>query len=156
MKRRYIFAVLIALFVLACLGVFFQPNPSYDLSKLHPRLRNLKTPYRSVSSDFYADGGSIGIGIVDQDDNKEYFFVSARDGRMYFGVPAEDKTNQVEIIYHEHTKRMLICILSDAPHRTAYDDANLASLRRYPKDYIIVLLHRLYGDFKDGSGIKIY
>jgi hypothetical protein len=67
---------------------------------------------------------------------------------VFVGALHDSETGAVEIAEPEHTKRMLICILRDYPHRTPYDDFCLMALRRYPVDFVRVLFHKAAGHYE--------
>jgi len=125
------------------------PGPRYDTKLVDDRLRSLETPYRTVKAVQYLDGGSVGMEIVDRTGKKEQFAIPAHLGetnryvRVFVGALHDRKAGAVEIAQPEHTKRMLFCILRDAPYRTPYEDACLMELRRYPADILRVLYHKL-------------
>ena len=147
--------------VAGALFVIFQPGPSYDLPKVDPRLSGLRAPYQKVKTYYWADGGSIGIKIVDRDGRQEQFAIRAKLGdtnpytRVYVGALNDRLPGAVEVGEPEHTRRMLTRILSDYPNRTPWDDANLAHLRGYPKDRVRFWYHWLCGNLKS-SGVYIY
>ena len=65
----------ILLNAVALLAVFFAglvawPTAGYDERQIHPRLQALNIPYQSVKTDYFLDGGSVGITSVDRDGNK--------------------------------------------------------------------------------------
>lgn len=162
MKLRYKLVFLLGAVVVA--GVLFmilQSGPSYDLHKVHPRLASLQQPYRKVKAYYWADGGSIGIKIIDRDGRQEQFALRAKLGetdrytRVFVGSLNDSLPGAVEIDEPEHTRRMLTRVLSDYPSRTPWDDANLMSLRGYPKDYVRFLYHWWRGHL-DASGVYIY
>jgi hypothetical protein len=162
MKLRYKATLLVGAAVLGGgLFVVFQLGPTYDSQKVHPRLRTLQQPYKTVKTYYFMDGGSIGIRIIDRDGHQEDFAILALLGQpnpytrvlvggLHYRVPGA-----VELSEPEHTRRMLICILRDYPNRTPWDDANLASLRGYLKDDIKVLYHRCRGNL-DANGTYFY
>jgi hypothetical protein len=161
-KRRYKVAILLGTAVLGCgLFVAFQPGLSYDIQKVHPRLRALREPFQTVKSYYFMDGGSIGIKIVDGDGREERFAVLSLLGepnpytRVLVGGIHRREQGAVEVSDPEDTRRMLIRILSDYPNRTPWDDANLAFLRGYPKDRIKALYHKYCGRL-DSNGRYIY
>ncbi len=137
----------------AVLFVVFQPGPSYDPSRVDSRLLALEPPYQSVRTAFWTDGGSVGIEIIDRDGKREQFAIPARLGetnrysKVFVGALYDRKPGAIEIAEPEHTRRMLICIVRDYPHRTADHDFCLMALRRYPKDVLPVLYHRLAGHY---------
>lgn len=131
--------------------VIFQNGPSYDLRKVHPRLSSLRQPYRKVETCFWTDGGSIGIKILDRDGHEEQFAIRAKLGdptpytRVFVGALNDTFPAAVEVSDPEHTRWMLIRILSDRTDRTPWDDGDIKNLRGYPKDYIRFWYHRLCG-----------
>ena len=161
MKLRYIIALLGGVVVAGILFVIFQPGPTYDPQKVHPRLGILQQPYRQVKTYYWADGGSVGIDIVDRDGRHEQFAIRAKLGdtnpytRVFVGALNDRLAGAIEVSDSEHTRRMLTRMLSDYPNRTPWDDANLKSLRGYPKDYVRLLYHWWLGHL-DRSGVYIY
>jgi hypothetical protein len=163
MKLRYKRILLSAVVVVAAGGLYvvFQSGPSYDLQKVHPRLGELQQPYRKMKTYFWLDGGSIGIEIVDRDGRQEQFAICAKLGdtkrytRVFVGALNDSFPNAVEVSEPEDTRRMLTRVLSDYHDRTPWDDANLQSLRGYPKDYVKCLYHWCCGHL-DGSGVYVY
>jgi hypothetical protein len=151
-KKVIIVAILVTVAVAAFW--FFQPAHRYDVGLVHPRLRALQQPYRSVKTAYYMDGGSIGIEIIDRDGHREQFAIPSHLGdtnrytRIFVGAMRDHKPEAVEIFEPEHTKRMLVCILQDYPNRTAWDDFSLMALRRRPVDFARCLIHRWRGDYK--------
>src|SRR6185503_13602782 len=100
MRKKIIIAVsLLAVFVAT---VLLWPTAGYDIDRVHPSLRELATPYRSVGTGYYLDGGSLGIAIVDRDGRKLELAlpVSAAHGRSYpqlfIGATHTSKTGAVE------------------------------------------------------------
>jgi hypothetical protein len=57
------------LIFVAMTAAVLWPTPGYDISKVHPKLRELSTPYQRVGT-FYSKDGSIGITIIDRDGHK--------------------------------------------------------------------------------------
>ena len=151
MKKK---ASIAAALVVAVVCVwFFWPLPGYKIERVHPRLRVLKTPYQSVTTAYYMDGGSIGIKIVDRDGVMEQFAIPAHLGepdrhtRVYVGVMYDRKPGAIEIENPMDTKRMLVSILAANPNRTPNDDFVLALLGCRPMDFAHVLFHRWKGDY---------
>jgi hypothetical protein len=135
--------LVISLFLLAILvaAVLLWPTASYDINRVHPSLGELATPYQSVSTDYYLDGGSIGITIVDRDAHKLQLAlpVSQRGRsypRLFVGATYSSKTGAVEVAFSEDTRRMLISVIEH--HRTAADSSDIALvwLRGAPRDYV--------------------
>jgi len=143
-KKLVISLSLLAILVVA---VLLWPTAGYDISRVHPNLRELATPYQSVSTGYYLDGGSIGITIVDRDARKLELAlpVSSERGRSYpqlfIGATYSSKTGAVEVAFSEDTRRMLISVIEH--HRTSADSSDIAlvSLRGAPRDYARIYSH---------------
>src|SRR6185295_3374497 len=109
---------LIALFVFTLFVVLFWPTSPYDLSRVHPNLRALKQPYRSVQAATYLDGGSVGVEIIDNDGTKVQaafpvsFDAPHRHDRLFIGAMHRSYTGAVEVAYTEDTKRFLVDIIA--------------------------------------------
>ena len=135
----------------------FQPGPSYDANMVDSRLSALQPPYRSVNTCYYADGGSIGINIVDRVGKREQFAIPAHLGetnrysKVFVGALHDSEAGALEIHDPENTKRMLICILRDMPDRTPYDDYILMCLRMYPVDIARAFYHKMAGHYTTGQ-----
>src|SRR5436190_17845697 len=78
-KMRHVmwFALLVGVCVTF---LVLRPLPKYDVSRVEPRLRALQKPYRSVTTGYAMDGGSIGIEIVDRNGIREQFAIPAHLG----------------------------------------------------------------------------
>ena len=146
--RKKLFKFVCAL-VLALLVIFLWPTAGYDISRVYPKLRELSSPYQSVKTAYYLDGGSIGVAITDRDGHKLELAlpVSAKNGRSYpqlfVGAMHASKTNAVEVEFAEDTRRMLISTIEE--FRTRIDsDAALLALRGAPRDYAWALMHHYF------------
>jgi hypothetical protein len=136
--------VFFAILAVACL---LWPTASYDLNRVHPSLRQLATPYQSVGTGFFLDGGSIGVVIVDRDGRRLLLAlpVSYQDGRKYprlfVGATHTSKTGAVEVAFSDDTRRMLISVIED--HRSSPGDSDIAllSLRGAPRDHARLWSH---------------
>jgi hypothetical protein len=140
---------------LACIAFwFFHPSPSYDISRVEPRLSSLRGPYQHVKTAYYLDGGSIGIEITDRDGKTEQFAIPAHLGEtnrytlVYVGAMHDRKPGAVLVSDSEQPKRMLIHVLAATPHRTAYDDLCLMFLRRRSADFVHCLFLKITGGFR--------
>lgn len=144
MRKKLIISGL--LFAILAAAVLLWPAAGYDISRVHSSLRELATPYQSVSTSYYLDGGSIGITIVDRDARRLELAlpVSSEAGRSYpqlfIGATHSSKTGAVEVAFSADTRRMLISVIEH--HRTSADSSDIAlvSLRGSPRDYA-----RIYG-----------
>ena len=133
--------LLIAVSFLGAVGAvaLLWPTGRYDMSRVHPALRELATPYQSVRSSYYLDGGSVGITIVDRDGHRLQLAlpVSGQRGRPYprlfVGATSSSTPGAVEVEFTEDTRRMLISIIEQ--HQNGSHDAVLLALRGAPRDY---------------------
>jgi hypothetical protein len=153
-KKRVIRICIATLGVTGLPFCFFHPSPSYDITRVKPRLRSLRQPYQSVKTGYKMDGGSIGIEIVDRDGKREQFALPAHLGdtnrytRVFVGSLHDRKPGTTEVMDAENTKRMLIQILAATPGRAPYDDFCLVALRRGPSDFVLCLIHKWAGHYQ--------
>jgi len=139
MRKKLIISVLLLVILLAV--ALLWPTAGYDISQVHPSLRELAAPYQSVSTGYYLDGGSIGITIVDRDALRlELAVPVSSDGgrrypRLFIGATHASATGAVEVAYNEDTRRMLIAIVEDYRASGSDTDIALVALRGAPRDY---------------------
>jgi hypothetical protein len=151
MKKR-LAMILGGMIVLGCLAFcFFRPSPDYDVSRVEPRLRALREPYKKVGTAFYMDGGSVGISITDRDGKVEQFAIPVdlgsthRYDAVYVGAMHAREPGAVLVADSEQTKRMLIHVLDAIPKRNQSDDTCLMSLRRSPADFTFYFIRKVTG-----------
>jgi hypothetical protein len=153
MKRKYIIIGVVTLIAVCLAYWFFRPLPSWDITRVEPRLRALREPYRSVVTYFWLDGGSIGISITDRDGTREQFAIPSDQhtnpyAKVYVGtvhVIWSGPGDAVEVADPENTKWMLVSILHDYPGRKYGDDYVLALLTRRPVDIARFLIEKWMG-----------
>jgi hypothetical protein len=151
-KRKMVFVVVATLLLLLSIFVFWPPL-RYDFSKVHPRIQAMHQPYRSVTTQYYLDGGSIGIEIIDRDGEKLEMAVpicgSAGEGnsyhRLYLGARHSTHTNAIEVVFTEDTKRYLADVIARYPASGPGRDSALIALRGSPGDYVDVYGRALLG-----------
>ena len=152
--RKFPLIICCALGLAAVAFWFFQPVQTFDIQRVDSRLLSLQQPYRTVKTAYYADGGSIGIEIIDRDGRLQQFAIPSHFGdsnrytRVFVGSMCDRTPGAIEIINPEHTKRMLISVLQANARRSAWDDLALMALRRHPVDFARCLVHRWRGDYK--------
>jgi hypothetical protein len=124
--------------------VWLLSSPRIDPQRVLPGLRDLAKPYRSVRTEYYLDGGSIGVEIMDQDGHRLALALPVscdRSSRIYSrllvgGMHASD-TNAAEMPFTVETRKVLIGIIDQS--RASPDDPSrdlaLLYLRRSPRDY---------------------
>jgi hypothetical protein len=140
---RKTIVTIVCLLALALTAVLFWPSARYDITQVHPRLRELSVPYQSVNTGYYGDGGSISITIVDRDGHrlKMALPVSSRGQtypRLFLGATHTSEPGAVEVPFTKDTRRMLIAIVEE--HLTANDSSDIAliQLRGSLRDYVHV------------------
>src|SRR5689334_20903482 len=106
-----------AILALPLIIVFWWPSAGYDPNRVHSSLRELKTPYQSVDTSFFLDGGSIGISIADRDSNRLELALPVSAGapncypRLFIGAVHTNKAVTTEVQFSEDTRRMLISLI---------------------------------------------
>ena len=111
---------------------------------MHPSLRSLARPYRSVRTGYYLDGGSIGITIVDAKGQVLELAVPVESGPgygvggypgLYIGATTEGRPGAVEVEFSEDTRWMLLAIIEE--YGSSGDDSqiSLAVFRGAPRDF---------------------
>jgi hypothetical protein len=144
--RKTLIISLVIVAILAVAAVLW-PTATYDRSRVHPSLRELATPYQSVSTGYYLDGGSIGVVIVDRDGRRLLLAlpVSYEGGRKYrklfIGATHTSKTGAVEVAFSEDTRRMLISVMEEHRSSPGDSDSALVSLRGAPRDHARLWSH---------------
>jgi hypothetical protein len=127
------------------LVLLLLPFFRYDLAGVHPSIRSLRQPYQRVIADYFLDGGSVGLEIIDRDGQKVQLAIPIYDGpedtnkyhRLYLGARYFKRTNAVEIPFSRDTKMFLADIIrrnATGPDR----DLSLIALRGSPRDYVDV------------------
>src|SRR5580765_4003022 len=143
MKKKLVISLSVIVTVLAVL--FLWPSSLYDLSRVHPSIRGLQEPYQSVTADYYLDGGSVGMEIIDRDGQKIQLAIPISDGpgdtgiyhRLYIGARYSKDANAVEVVFTKDTKRFLADVLSRYPAGPESDrDLALIALRGSARDYV--------------------
>lgn len=135
-------ATLVAM-VIAALLLWFWPK--YDLSQVHPRLRNLKRPYQYVDTAYFLDGGTVGVGIVDRDGQILRlcfpYGCNSRDetiyDRMLLDTCYPDNPHAVEVPYTDDSKEYVAEIIARYCSGDEAESALLV-LRGSPRDYLII------------------
>lgn len=124
----------------------------YDKPRVHPRLQALNIPYQFVRTDYFLDGGSIGITIVDRDGDMLQLALPVSAGRSYrqlfIGATHRSNAGAVEVPFSEDTRRMLISLVEQ--HRRVNDDSDIAllALRGAPRDYVRIAVRAVANQFR--------
>jgi hypothetical protein len=141
---KRIFGILFALAVAFC----FWPSPKYDLRRVSPALRGLVLPCKSVEADYYLDGGSIGLTLVDGSGRTLRLALPVSGNgtgpylRLFINATNFQEPCAVEVPFNEDTRRMIDFILDrdisvhpSKPEEGYYREVALLKLRGDPKDY---------------------
>ena len=145
----------VALALVLCVSTIIILAQVLHVNKFDPGLvdescLSLKTPYKSVVTHYYYDGGSIGVEIVDNDGREEKFFFPVYIGDKYshlYKHTAYDITNSSAKLIaspkREHTKKMLIQILYEKSSRSSVDDMCLMNLHMTPANIFRCAMNRI-------------
>lgn len=153
--------VVIGLLLGVLLAWFLWPLPSYERAKVHASLQALAQPYRAVVTEYYMDGGSVGIQITDRNGRvMEYALPVSEDNprryeQVFFGAMwIKDRSKSpVEVKDPTETKKMLIRIIDRYSPRDANTGAALCALRGLPRDYASALAYAFLQQWRaDSSG----
>ena len=128
------------------LALLFWPWPPYSRSKVDPALQALVTPYRSVVTEYYLDGGSVGIRITDRNGTSVEFALPVTAGksqkyeRVLVGAmhSRDGGKSAVPVEHGSDTKNMLIQIVERYSSSDIDGMAALLALRGAPRDYLRV------------------
>lgn len=129
------------------------PWPPYSRSKVDPSLRALATPYRSVVTEYYLDGGSVGIRITDHNGTVVEFALPVSAGkskgyeRVLVGAMHSSDVGKSAVPAEpgRDTKNMLIQIVERYSSGDIDSMAALIALRGAPRDYLRVYLNSWFG-----------
>ena len=147
-KVKRLLPVIGAVTLVGFLLLMFWPSSSYDRNKVHPSLRDLEMPLQAVNVEYFMDGGSIGVTLIDCRGRSARFAlpVSAAPGPKYpqllVGVVHSSKPGGVEVAseWSSDTRNCLIECVEHSPTPAPEDDLALIALRGSPIDYA-----RLFG-----------
>ena len=142
MRKRA--AMICGALVGVCAALWFWPSPAPDRSKVHPALLELVPPFSTFHTNFYWDGGSISVRLVDSRGQTRKFALPVDPPdfsypRLFVGAEHVSEPGAVEIPFNIDTRRMLISWIEE--HQGPGDSSDVALLR-------------LRGSFKDhASGL---
>ena len=114
MRKRIV--IVLASLMMVLIAILFLASPSYDVSSVHPSIRNLQQPYRLVTAHYYLDGGSIGLEITDRNGKKLQLVIPIYDGpgdkntyhRLFVGATDSRDKGAVEVPFTDYTRRMIV------------------------------------------------
>ena len=143
---------------LICAAIFFWPS-SFDLSRVHPSIRGLQKPYRSVTADYYLDGGSVGLDITDRDGQRLQLAIPVYDGpgdtrmhhRLFIGrtYVGQTRTGATEVAFTQDTKRYLADIIDRHATPGSDRDSAILTLRGSPRDRATIYTRAVWSRVTD-------
>ena len=149
-KRRWLKPVLVVLLFCAAFVFFLTLDPSIDPEKVHPSLRELKTPYQSLETAHIADGGSVLVKIVGAEGREFYACLPRPMGeqslylkKVYLGGYFEEP-EAVELEGYPHTGRLIRNILMNRDEPRHYCDIACAELTGRWGDWMIFYWRNLF------------
>jgi len=154
MKRRLKItaAVLSALAVLAVAWVY-RPYSKPDLARVHPRVRQLQEPLRSVHVGYYLDGGSISLHLIDAKGTELELAVPVwADGQEYGAIYLDTKyqdTNSpgLKIADAEHTAFRLQEVLRQSRPPDIMKDLAASRWSGRTRDSVRLLIRKFSGQY---------
>ncbi len=139
-------------------AIFLWPF-SFDLRRVHPSIRDLQKPYRSVTADYYLDGGSVGLDITDRDGRRVQLAIPVYDGpgdpqmhhRLFIGSTyvSQTRTGATEVAFTPDTKRYLADIIDRHATPGPDRDGALLALRGSPRDRATIYTRALWSRVTD-------
>ncbi|MBL7215877.1 MAG: hypothetical protein ISS71_09395 [Phycisphaerae bacterium] len=119
-------------------------------------MTSLEEPFKEVSADYYQDGGSVSIKIVDKNDTllKIALPVIDLDGsyeQIYFGAYHIDDLEEgcIEVENFAETKLMLEDILYGYSKENPSVDIALGAIRGRLIDYVRIMYHKKMGHYDE-------
>ncbi|HTH48694.1 MAG TPA: hypothetical protein VMB21_14370 [Candidatus Limnocylindria bacterium] len=158
MRKPWVIAVLMVVGLITVLLCW--PSASYDLARVHPSLRDLPRPYRSIKASSFLDGGSMGVEVIGGDGTiREFAFpVHERAGRrpdypqLFFseraGVRLPMDGPMAEITNSPDTRAMLIRLIESDATPDGDRALVLIGLRGGPKDYLSLAKYAAWGKYR--------
>jgi hypothetical protein len=140
-----------ALLVLCGIAWLFRPWPPYDNEKVHSSLRALHEPFRSVVTEYYLDGGSVGVRITDRDGQVLECALPVepsgppRYERVFIGAMwiNEKGKSPIEVVEPAETRKMLIRVIDKYSPKDMNSCAALMNLRGLLRDLARPFLNAL-------------
>jgi len=135
--------------LLIAIGVawIYRPYEKPNMDKVHPRVRDLKEPLRTLHVGYYLDGGSISLRIVDAGGTKLNIAIPAwGDGKEYGEV-------YFDTLYH---KPDATGVKVESPNQTVLRLQELLRQQRPYDDMIDLGLAKLSGRSRDGIRFFIH
>lgn len=146
LKTKWTWVVLLAMIPVIFCGLLLFPWGNGSLDGVHPSVAQIKRPYRGVVTEYYLDGGSIGILVVDGAGSTNMFAlpVGGADGKSYQefvpGMMWYTRTNtEPKLPLDEQTRRYFCYLIEHESQSDINQMGALLSLRGAPRDYARVL-----------------
>ena len=130
--------------LLVVAALLLWPFGTADLGEVPPELP-FHPPYAQVEVDYYLDGGSIGIQVVDNQGTTNLMALPARlvgNDKVYtnlvFGTVWVGRTNTPGIPLTKELKNYLVALIEQHGSPEMHKTIALSELRGAPRDYLRV------------------
>jgi hypothetical protein len=146
-RKKLAILALVTLVVVAIL--LLRPLPSYEMAHVHPSIRGLQQPFRSVTVEWYLDGGSIGMDITDRDGKLLQLAIPVDEKgrrnfhRLFVGAKHSLTDGAVEIEFTQDTRLFLYDAVSYFAKPDTERDVALIALQGLTRDYVKFFLKAL-------------
>jgi hypothetical protein len=141
--------VALSIFSLLSCAWVFRPDHKPNMTEVIPELSGMKEPFKRIHSVYYLDGGTVGIQLIDQQDNEISFSLPAPLGgndrykELFKGALHYNEEGSQEISNPQETKARLAQILRSNPNFNQETDIALASMTGRLRDYLKIF-YRLH------------
>ena len=140
-KRTHALVILIAILPVF---IFCLPMPNRSRKGIDPSLKTMKYPLKKVVVEYYFDGGSVGLLVVDADGKTNEFALPVSysgSKRQYTNFHAGELwLNRTNISLAEplddRTRRYLFYLMEVKGKRDAHRTLALLYMRGAPRDYV--------------------
>jgi hypothetical protein len=139
-KKRILLVVTVATICVATMLIL--PIPRLSAAGTHPSVQKLKRPFKQVDVEYYLDGGSIGIRVVDAVGVTNLFALPVMpDGKAVYerlvpGTMSVTRTNSLPSFSLDTRTRAYLCrVIEMEKPRSTDGIIGLIRLRGAPRDY---------------------
>lgn len=128
-----------SIFLIALIWIY-RPYPGFDSTKVIPEIATLEKPFKTVVLQYWMDGGSVGITIVDVDGKELKACIPEPDHqRLYIGATHHwEKNTAKEIANPKDSISQLLTLIRTHDTFTHSNDLYLAAASGRVRDYFRV------------------
>jgi len=162
MKRKFkIVATVLTLGIIGCLLWIYRPYAQPELSRVHPRVRVLKEPLKSVQAGYLLDGGSITLQLIDANDVMVRLAVPVGEawkayGTIYLDTAYHSSSHSgVKVEGFDNTAIYIQQLLRKQPDMDISRDLVLARWSGRGRDIIRFLVRRLSGQYTNQISLRM-